>query len=179
MIPYVGDVSKRDAVLLREFAECCHTILEFGVGASTQILAAYTRGSVDSVDTDPTWIEKTRRNLRRLGGSNRVTFHAYAEIPQKRYDLVFVDGLWNLRAEFAEKAWPVLAVGGAMLFHDTRRPKDVRIVCGLIERHATEIDRIIMNRGNSNITVVTKREPLPLEDYNAIEERTPEQLGIA
>lgn len=179
MIDYVGDVSRRDALLLREFAECSQRILEFGAGASTQILASYGLGRVTSVETDPAWIAKTERNLTRLGAHRPVTFRAYAGFEPSTYDLIFIDGLWKLRADFAFATWPALTIGGAMLFHDTRRPKDVRNVCALLERYATEIDRVVLNRGNSNITVVIKREPLLLEDYNAIEGRTPEQLGLA
>lgn len=179
MIEYVGDVSRRDALVLREFAESSQRILEFGAGASTQILASYGLGSVTSVETDPAWVAKTERNLAKLRARQPVTFRPYKDFRPERYDLIFVDGRWDLRAEFAAATWPALIIGRAMLFHDTRREKDVRYLCRFIEAHATEIDRVVLNRGNSNITVVVKREPLLLEDYNAIEGRTTEQLGIA
>ena len=178
MIDYVGDVSRRDAFVLREFAESCQRILEFGAGASTQILAYYGLGTVTSVETEPEWIEKTKRNLTRVRARRPVTFHAYSGFKPSSYDLIFIDGVWTLREDFAMSTWPALKIGGAMLFHDTRRPKDVRNVCALMERYSTEIDRVVLNRSDSNITVVVKREALLLEDYNAIEGRTPEQLGL-
>ena len=95
MIPYIGDISKQDAVVLKELAEQSVDILEFGCGASTQVLAAYTSGSVISVDTAPAWIRKTREHLKRLN-LPEVSFCSYDEFVTWRggpYDLVFNDGL--------------------------------------------------------------------------------------
>lgn len=188
MIDYVGDLSRNDAVLLRSLAERSARILEFGCGASTQIFAAYGCGSVDSVETHPEWIEKTRRNLARLAIDKPVTFHSYARFtPVPHYDMIFVDGIDELRLPFALLTWTSLAVGGAVCFHDTRRTtphgdsmmSDIANVCVIVERHALEVDRVVLNQDDSNVTVVTKREPLLLQDWNAAEERTPEQIGIA
>lgn len=186
MIDYIGDVSRRDAELLRALAERSDRILEFGCGASTQILAAYGRGGVTSVDTETAWIDKTQRNLVALNSKypgtfkHAVGFHLYEVFrPSWEFDLIFVDGLGALRLPFAIKTWPALAPDGVMAFHDTRRPADVAKVCDFIRLHSTEIDRIVMNAADSNITVIYKRVPLLLEDYNAIEGRTPAQLGLA
>lgn len=193
MIDYVGDLSRRDAELLRELAQRSPRILEFGAGASTQIFAAYGRGIVESVDTDPTWIERTKRNLTALGLiapnlSRPFVFHRFEQFrPTPPYDLIFVDGVDELRAAFAFLTWPALAVGGVMAFHDTRRTaphgasltSDVQNVCALIERHSPEIDGVVLNQHDSNTTVVTKRAPLALEDWNAIEGRTLAQIGLA
>src|SRR5258705_6694 len=122
MIPYVGDVSRRDAELLRELAERSNRIVEFGAGASTQILAAYARGEVESVETQPSWIAKTQGHLGALGIARPVTFHNYEDFqPSGPYDLVFVDGLNELRLPFACLAWPAIAIGGVLCLHDTRR----------------------------------------------------------
>lgn len=189
LIEYIGDVSRRDAELLKKLAEGSHRILEFGVGASTQIFAAYGRGTVDAVDTSPDWIAKTKRNLARLGiGESTVRFHDYYEFtPAGMYDLIFVDGMNELRLPFALMMWRSLITGGRMALHDTRRThpygkadtSDVQHVAAILERHSTEILRVDLNQNDSNTTVIVKREPLLLEDYNAIEGRTPEQLGLA
>lgn len=186
MIDYIGDVSRRDAHLLRSFAERSDRILEFGCGASTQIFAAYARGIIESVETDPEWIEKTKRNLDALGLAG-VVFHLYSDFRPAAHDLIFVDGVDELRQAFALLAWPSLMVGGLMCFHDTRRTaphgdsptSDVQNVCAVIERHSTEIDCVVLNQYDSNITVITKREPLMCEDWNFVEGRTLEQIGIA
>lgn len=187
MIPYVGDLSRLDAELLRRLAERSDRVLEFGCGASTQIFAAYARGTVDSVDTEAIWIERTKRQLQALEIPRAVTFHPYqAFTVSGAYDLIFVDGLNELRLPFALMTWPALAVGGAMSVHDTRRTRpygkaalsDVQCVCAILEAHALEIDTVAMNQANSNTTVIVKRLLLAYEDYNAIEGRTPRQLGL-
>lgn len=194
MIPYIGDLSIADAELLRELAGRSDHVLEFGAGASTQIFAAYSRGAViDSVETEPEWIEKTERNIVRLclaprgDVAYRVRFHLYQKfLPAGPYDLVFVDGIDELRSPFAFLTWPELAVGGRMAFHDTRRTaphgdsptSDVQNVCALIERYSPEIARVVLNENDSNTTVVTKRAPLLVEDWNAREGRTLAQIGL-
>ena len=188
MIDYIGDLSRRDAELLREFAQQSDRILEFGVGASTQIFAAYGRGSVDAVDTEAVWITKTQQNIAALDVSTRpVTFYGYASFaPVGPYNLIFVDGANEFRLPFAVLAWPTLAIGGSILLHDTRRREpygkaktsDVQHVAALIERFSAEIDWVVLNQGNSNTTVIRKRAALVLEDYNKLEGRTPAQLGL-
>lgn len=192
MIPYIGDLSRNDAVLLKNLAEQADRILEFGVGASTQIFAAYAKGSVTSVDTDPTWIDRTNARLDALAASGvalrPVVFVPYADFePAGAYDLVFVDGIDELRLEFALKTWDALAPWRSMAFHDTRRTKphgpsktsDIENVATVLARHALEIDHVLVNTLDSNITLVRKRTPLALEDWNVVEGRTPEQIGIA
>lgn len=187
MIPYVGDISRADAELLRMLALNSAAILEFGCGASTQVLAAYTAGKVISVDTDQSWIAKTDRNLRRLGYRGKVSFVTYENFESVSSDLIFVDGLNELRLPFALKCWDDLVVGGSLCFHDTRRTEpygkaelsDVQMVCAVIECHSREIGSVFLNKDASNITIINKRPPLLLEDWAKAEGRTPEQLGIA
>jgi predicted O-methyltransferase YrrM len=189
MIPYVGDISKADAELLRLLAESSTRIVEFGSGASTQVLAAYGRGTVLSVDTEPKWIERTRSNLYLLNLSAEfASYEDFMHLPAPAaMDLVFVDGLNELRLSFALHCWPALRVGGALCFHDTRRTEpygkaelsDVQMVCAMIENNSREIDSVMLNQSGSNITVLRKCEPVLLEDWAKLEGRTPAQLGLA
>lgn len=188
MIDYIGDLSRADAELLRNYAQQSGRILEFGVGASTQILASYTRGTVDSVETDPKWIGKTHARLLDLAVAHLVTFHHYGPfVPVGAWDMIFVDGADELRQPFALHVWANLAVGGVMLFHDTRRTvphgnsltTDVENACAVIMAHSFEIERVVLNENNSNTTVITKRGPLLYRDWNRDEGRTPAQIGIA
>ena len=188
MIDYVGDLSKADAELLRDYAQNSGRILEFGAGASTQILASYCRGTVTTVETDQRWIEKTRIRLVTLGVEHLVSFRSYDEFsPAGTYDLIFVDGIDPLRQPFALKTWRFLKVGGAMLFHDTRRTiphggsstTDIQNVCALIEKHSAEIELAMINEEGSNISALHKRDPLLYVDWNQVEGRTNEQIGIA
>ena len=195
MINYIGDLSRADAELLRVFAEKADRILEFGVGASTQIFAAYARcGPVHSVETDPTWIEKTQRNLIRLdeaqpGAIKPVLFYLYESYRLSwGFDLIFIDGVDELRQDFALLTWAALEPGGAMLFHDTRRSiphgdsptTDLQNALAVVDRFALEVDRVLLNHADSNITIVRKRlVPLVLEDWNEVEGRALEQIGLA
>lgn len=188
MIPYIGDVSREDAALLRSLAECSRRILEFGCGASTQIFAAYAVGTVTSIETDPAWIARTKRNLAALQIEREVDFRLYDDFRlDGDYDLIFVDGIDELRAAFSLLTWPALRVPGMMLFHDTRRIKphgvsptsDVQNVLALVERFSPEVDRVLLNAGHSNTTVVMKCTPLPYVDWMKSEARTPAQMGIA
>lgn len=196
MIPYVGDLSRNDAALLKELAEHAARILEFGAGASTQIFAAYSKGDVTSVETDPGWIDRTAQRVASLRASGTparpVSFlrwraHDGDVVLDGAFDLIFVDGIDELREAFALMVWPRLAIGGVMAFHDTRRVRphgdattsDVENVCEVVVRYSPEVESVVLNAADSNITLVTKRAPLPLEDWNAVEGRTPEQIGIA
>ena len=186
MIPYVGVISREDAELLKSLAENAERILEFGCGASTQIFAAYGKGTVDSVETGWNWIEKTKRNIARLGLPPKVRFHEYASFRPERYDLIFDDGADELRLAFAALTFPHLDVGGIMAFHDTRRTKphgesrtsDVQNVCSILEWHSTEIDSVTMNANNSNTTLIRKRAPLPYVNWQVTEGRTDAQMGL-
>lgn len=187
MIPYIGDISIADAKLLAHLAWQSESILEFGCGASTQIFAYYGRGVVVSVDTEQVWIDRTKANVDRLAPDSSVEFVLYEKFtPIIGYDLIFVDGLNELRLPFAVMTWPALRVGGVMCFHDTRRTvpygkaniSDVEMVAEMVETFSMEIDTIAMNADNSNTTVIRKRARLYLEDWAKIEGRTPEQLGI-
>lgn len=180
MIDYIGDLSRRDAELLRDLAQHARRILEFGVGASTQIFAVYGRGTVDSVETEPAWIAKTVRNIAALRMPVApVEFHAYETFkPAGEYDLIFVDGRQDLRLPFAHLTWPALARGGVMAFHDTRRGKDVRNVCAVIEHWSSAVETVTLNARCSHTTTIQKRAALPFEDYNALEGRTLAQLGL-
>lgn len=190
MIPYIGCVSREDAALLRSLAECSRRILEFGAGASTQIFAAYAAGTVTTVEPDPMWIARTKRNLAALGIHRDVDFRLYDDFElDGDFDLIMVDGPDDLRSPFSLLTWPALRLGGMMLFHDTRRTKphgpsstsDVQNVLALVERFSPEVDRIMVNAGNSNTTVVMKRAegPLPYVDWQKSEARTDAQMGIA
>jgi len=188
MMAYIGDLSRADATLLQQLAARAARILEFGCGASTQLFAAYGQDRVESVETDPAWIAKTERHLAALPDARPVVFHRWESFrPEGPYDLIFNDGIDRLREAFAFATWPHLQVGGVCCFHDTRRTRphggsattDVQNVCALVARHAAEIERVELNREASNITVVTKRAPLPYEDWNVVEGRSPAQIGLA
>jgi predicted O-methyltransferase YrrM len=179
---YIGDISREDAQLLSRFAADALRMLEFGAGASTQVLAQSAPESAEivTVETDAAWIERTRRNLRLLGVTREVRFVPYRGFwreMQGPFDFIFDDGIDKRRGEFAERAWPLLAVGGAMLFHDTRRPDDARIALRHVERFFLEVESVQLNAEGSNITIVRKQMPLQYADWNVVERRARWEYG--
>jgi predicted O-methyltransferase YrrM len=183
---YVGDVSRQDATLLERYARGARSVLEFGAGGSTQIIAqALPKGaSFLSLDTDPRWIATTRENLRHLGVENRCQLRRYEEwAPDTaQFDLIFDDGVGNLRRDFALRSFPLLTIGGALLFHDTRRQQDIRNVLALIEIFFEEIEHVHLNERadglSSNITVVRKKSREPYVNWNVAEGRPPWAYGL-
>ena len=181
MIDYIGDISINDAEVLKELAKNAVNILEFGAGASTQVLAYYTKGDLITVETNPGWIEKTAANIARLGipahGVYYKTYKQFQEYPEGPYDLIFDDGVDSLRLDFAQSSWKLLKVGGTFCFHDTRRSSDVKNVCMLLELFSPEIHTIIMNKDHSNITTILKKKAEFYENWNEVEEKELWQYG--
>jgi hypothetical protein len=172
---YVGDISRQDAQVLADHAGAAHRILEFGVGASTQVLAqvAPPGAIVTAVETDPDWVARTEYHLGLFGVRARVDFVSYREWLAREVgviDLAFVDGLPELRPDFAGRAWRALRVGGVLLVHDTRRAGDVAWLLDLLKSQHLEVDSVAMNVRASNITVVRKKVAEPYVNWNMAEE---------
>ena len=187
---FVGDLSRADMQVLAEYAMRHRRILEFGAGASTQILAMRGHGddSFVCVETDPLWVDRTRENLRRLGARREPLFISWAlweESTHAEFDLVFVDGKDDLREAFALRAWPMLGEGGVMLWHDCRQPHIVERVLALVRRFHEEVESVALSLGGSNMAAIRKRVALPYEHWGENERlRTgsvavnPAQLGM-
>ena len=182
-IKYVGDLSKADAFLLAYYGWRSDNILEFGAGASTQIFAQCKPKNLISVETDPNWIERTRANLATLGLVNAVQFADYHDIPSMQYDVIFVDGVWMQRQDFALKTWRHLSESGVMIFHDTRRWYDAENVSVILKKHYAEIYSVLVNHaadpdeGPSNCTVIMKRPLLEYKNWNEVEGKEPWMWG--
>lgn len=180
---YFGDISREDAGVLAKLACVSQNrrILEFGSGASTQVLAqsAPRLAQIISIETDPYWIARTEENLAKLRVTRPVWFRPFEDVMELQeedptpFDLIFVDGIDRLRPDFAMKTWPLLRIGGAMLFHDTRRPEDLKVALGIPVAFLGEVEAMLINCSQSNITVLIKREPLLYVNWNAVEGREP------
>jgi predicted O-methyltransferase YrrM len=188
MINYIGDISKNDAKVLKDSAEVAYkdeVILEFGCGASTQVLRAYAKCKVISIDTDINWIERTKQNLELLDIKGEVEFHEYQPFMSSlstmiKYDMIFVDGVDPLRRQFALDIWPFLIDGGCMAFHDTRRAHDFRNVLEVLAHYQAEIEMVEFNYLDSNITLIGKREiRADYENWQLSEGKLPWQYGLA
>lgn len=184
-VPFLGDLSRADALVLTHFAHTAKAILEFGAGGSTQIFAqvAPLDTPIVCIETDLAWIERTRKNLARLGiVPDRVTFLSFpanGSDLSHMFDLVFDDGVDELRLHFAKLAWSQIVIGGNLLFHDTRRQTDMINVFSLVNNHFLEVAEIVVNLHGSNITRVVKKIAEPYEDWNVAENRELWRQGLA
>lgn len=179
-IGYIGDLSRADALLLAHYASTAMRIVEFGAGGSTQILAqaAVPEATIVSLDTNLQWIERTRLLCAKLSITREICYYPYSTWqPQMTgpIDLAFVDGHSQYRLEFARQVWKVLQVGGILLFHDTRRLRDVHNVTRLIEENHCEVGTVLFNHQSSNITVVHKKVAEPYVNWHKVEHALPDK----
>ena len=178
MINYIGDISSADSIILRDMAKQSTNILEFGVGASSQVLAAYAKGKVTSVETDMNWIKRTQENLKLLDITTEVEFKDYYTfVPEGEYDLIFDDGATEFRLPFAKLTWKHLKIGGYLLIHDTRTSREVQVVHDFMKEFSPEIESIFINKDHSNITVIKKKVAEFYINWNEVEGRKPWQSG--
>jgi len=168
MVKFTGDLSINDAELLEHYSRCSSDILEFGVGGSTQIFAQTAKKPGLSLDTDLRWVKTTQNKIDELGVS--WNFKPLLEWePSGSYDLVFVDGNDAYRRRFAHQSFPLLRVGGHMIFHDTRRAMDIANVTSVIGLHFNEIDAVYFNQWHSNMTVIRKKTNEPYVNWHKVE----------
>ena len=185
MKKYIGDLSREDAKLLEEYATPARSVLEIGVGGSTQIIAQTIsrESSFITLDTSQEWVDKTRENLRRLGVEKRCKFLFYKDWPKDQggYDFIFNDGEESLRREFGLLSFPMLKIGGSLLFHDTRRLPYLQNVIAVVEKYFEEIETVILNERvggvPSNITAIRKKVKEPYVSWNAAEGKMAWQVG--
>lgn len=171
---FIGDLSLEDADVLAKHGGLSSSILEFGVGGSTQILAQCNPERLVCVDTDPEWIEATQNKLNTIAYKTDPTFLAYGQTPQGQFDMIFVDGAPDKRLQFAQDHWHLLKDGGVMLFHDTRRFeyfKDAAYVAQLYFNQIAhiEVNAKASNGHSSNITVIYKKAEEPYVNWNYTE----------
>ena len=82
------------------------------------------------------------------------------------FDLILVDGLVPLRETFMREAWPLLSVGGVMLFHDSRRDWTAHFVANLATENFLEIESVLFHPMDSNMFVVRKCLKKAFFDWN-------------
>lgn len=185
---FVGDLNESDAAVLTKYAQFARTILEFGAGGSTQIFAQASRprSRITSIETDAKWIAITKQRLGKLHVAGKCEFATYTTWKSRPHptvcDLVFVDGAWPLRREFALAAWPLLSENGVMLFHDTRRAKDVSNVLALIAGRFEEIGAVSFNEpangSTSNVTAIRKKRRESYVNWKRTEKKPAWKYGV-
>jgi spermidine synthase len=181
---FVGDLSLQDADVLLKYASQSKSILEFGSGGSTQLLAQSGATSITSVETDDSWIKLTKQRLDQIPNICPVEFIGYTTQFYNQFDLILVDGVDHLRREFAIETWKYLSVNGVMLFHDTRRFQDFQNAAWVAQLYFNDIDRIDINvkasnEVSSNITILHKKQHEPYVNWNYIEDKPMWAYGIS
>lgn len=175
---FIGDLSKQDANVLQHFGSRALRILEFGAGGSTQIFAQCQPKVLITVETAQEWVEKTKKNIERYQPCTDPVFVQYGSHPRQEYDLIFVDGVWDFRLDFAKSTWPLLATDGVMIFHDTRRWFDAHNVFDVAKVFWDEIDQINLNYVDSNCAVVKKCKKVEYVNWNYSEGKPLWAYGI-
>lgn len=175
---FIGDLSKQDANVLQHFGSRAPRILEFGAGGSTQIFAQCQPSVLISVETSQEWVDKTKKNIERYQPCTDPVFVQYGSHPRQEYDLIFVDGVWDFRLDFAKSTWPLLATDGVMIFHDTRRWFDAHNVFDVAKVFWDEIDQINLNYVDSNCAVVKKCKKVEYVNWNYSEGKPLWAYGI-
>ena len=167
---YIGDISRQDALLLYKYASKATNVLEFGSGASTQVLAQ-TPATITSIETEQTWIDKTKQNLKDLNLKevNFIHWDNRQSVYNVAYEVIFNDGYDVLRKQFFNEVFGGLKIGGKLLVHDTRCPNIW--LYEVIHEHINEIEDISPNQDDSNITVITKGEVKPYKNWHIEESR--------
>jgi len=181
---WIGDFSLQDADAFMRLALSRQRVLEFGAGGSTQILAQCKLNRIISVETDLQWITLTQQRLCELKDTTTVEFIPYEGIQDllhptgfsETFDFIFVDGVDHLRREFAINTWPLLDVGGIMVFHDTKRFQDFQNAAWVMQLFHNEIEHVDVNvrasdGKSSNLTVIYKKKNEPYENWNYTENK--------
>lgn len=155
---FIGSLNKDDAIMIKEYSRCAK-VLEFGCGGSTQLFSQNATHTV-SVDTEIKWCEATKEVLKELGTQDKVDFELLSDFKYEgKFDLIYVDGKQPLRKAFARQSWRCLDAGGIMLIHDTRRAIDQQWIGNFITEKYETINKIEMNLGESNMTLIKKSMP--------------------
>jgi hypothetical protein len=183
-IEFVGDLSIEDSTVLMQLGKDSDFILEFGVGGSTQIFAQCKPKVLLCVETDSKWAcVVSNRIATHLLQATQPVLIGYQNKFYQKFDLIFVDGIDDKRLDFAFDTWDSLNDGGKMLFHDTRRQQDLINALKVAERFREEVESVMFNFLDSNITVLNKRknklvyenwnttEGLPLSSYSLLREQ--------
>jgi spermidine synthase len=177
---FIGDLSLQDADVLANYGKRSPVILEFGVGGSTQLFAQCKPEKLFSVETDPAWVNLTKSRLAKIEDKTDPLFLTYNDFSSvtetHKFDLIFVDGVDNLRRDFAIKTWSSLKDNGVMIFHDTRRHQDFQNAAWVAQLYFNELEWMDVNCRasdfkSSNMTVLFKKPHEPYVNWNHAEDK--------
>lgn len=169
---YIGDLSRQDVDVLIKYSKD-KDVLEFGVGASTQVFLQTPVRTLISLETEQKWIDITIQNIRELNilGAPDLRLWNNKESISGEFDIIFNDGVKDLRLEFAFWSWSLLKVGGYLICHDSRRDKDRDNVLEILKNFWYEIESITVSEQNSNVTIIKKCTPVIYKNWNIEENK--------
>lgn len=123
----LGSLTPSDIYLFEKYIKKINPkkILEWGPGASTQIMKKLTKAEILSIEHDEVWYLRARRfaNVKhvRIGKNTNYATIAYRHGP---FDMIYIDG--RRRVECALVAKQVLNPGGVIMLHDKDRDNYMR-----------------------------------------------------
>jgi len=115
-------------------------VADLGSGFSSYVLSRYAAEAdypvrVDSVDSDPEWLENTRRFCTGHGGTGSFMLGPDWERTDHRYDVIINDyDRGAVREQFAAIAANRLTPAGVVMFDDAQNSShhhDAAVVCGM------------------------------------------------
>ena len=169
--PIEADLSRADVVLLCTLCKD-RRIIEFGSGGSTVLLARVAT-QIDSYETDAHWIKLVQDRLdRETAKLCPINIHLTGQtVPKKvpRADVLFVDGVSNLRNMWVEAALQRRLFVHAVIVHDSRRPLK-QLQCLLEWPSTAHIHRITYHAQDSNCLIIALRKrPVQYKNWNLTE----------
>jgi len=178
--PIRGKLSRADTVVLAMECRKAKTIYEFGIGASTYLI--HQNASCDSklvhTETEQFWIDEVKTRLpEMLRGCKSTRDWVIDKIEDDHnfdgddgiYDLIFVDGFHAMRPLALRKLWLQLRIGGVMLVHDGRHPREINQVHEFLKDRWLEIESFSPTYNHSNMMRLVKCEVQHLADWTQTE----------
>lgn len=175
-VPIEADLSRADVCVLHQLC-AGKTVIEYGAGGSTLLLARFAR-VVLSYEQTLAWFEAVarvaRRRRRRVPMAKLVLRHVPdcmppADLP--RVNVMFVDGQRDKRHHWVEAAIR-RRLADVIVLHDSRARKSPIAACSalLTWPHTLMIDRVSYHYRNSNHLVVwLRKKPVAYENWNRTE----------
>lgn len=176
-VPLEADLSRNDVRVLHQLC-LGKTVVEFGTGGSTLLLARFSR-VVLSYDHDADWINLVWRTVqRRRAEGVRMSKIVLGHVPDCRppkklpkVGAMFIDGRRDRRHFWVETAIR-RNLAPVIILHDSRAKKSPIAACeALLTWPLTlRIDRIAYHYNNSNHVVIWLRDkPVVYENWNKTE----------
>jgi len=163
-----GDISRNDVIQLVKWCKG-KNVCEFGMGGSTLLLARCAK-SLRSYDSNKKWYDITAKRISQIPDKTcepiLICNDGHPPSDFVGYDVLWVDGVNNLRPEWIKLANKCKVV----IIHDSRRPGDWQRTMHAISSHFLKLKTIHCHIENSNLIIFEMRNtPVAWENWNRTE----------